>query len=88
MPQFCKFQIADYSLALADEFGAVLRELRLKRGLSQEKLALESGLDRTFISMLERGVRQPTLASIVALSKALGMRPSVLIQKFERNLDS
>jgi transcriptional regulator with XRE-family HTH domain len=71
-------------LALADEFGAVLRELRLNRGLSQEKLAFESGLDRTFISMLERGVRQPTLASIVALSNALGMRPSTLIQKFEK----
>jgi len=77
----------DWSLALADEFGAVLRELRLKQGLSQEKLALECGLDRTFISMLERGVRQPTLASIVALSKALGMRPSALIQRFEKALD-
>jgi len=73
-------------LALSKEFGAVIRELRLKQGLSQEKLAFNSGLDRTFISMIERGITHPSLASIYALSDALGTRGSALLQKLEKNL--
>jgi len=48
-------------------FGTVLRSLRTSAGLSQEELALESGLDRSFISLLERGLRQPTLKTILQL---------------------
>jgi|SRR5690554_1121940 len=60
---------------LPDYFGQVLKECRLKAGLSQEELALESGLDRTYISMLERGVKIPTLSTLVKLSKALSVTP-------------
>ena len=54
-------------------FGEAVRRARSERGVSQETLAFSSGLDRTFISAVERGVRNPSLASIYALADALGM---------------
>jgi transcriptional regulator with XRE-family HTH domain len=40
-------------------------------------------MDRTFVSMLERGVRQPALSSIFALAKALGIAPGELVERAE-----
>lgn len=65
-------------------FGQVLRELRQERGLSQERLALECGLDRTFVSLLERGLRQPTLSSMFTLAKGLGTTLSEMVRRVER----
>lgn len=72
--------------SIQEAFGDVLRELRSRKGLSQEALALDADLDRTFISMLERGVRQPTLTSIFAISQALEIKPSRLLSKVEGKL--
>lgn len=69
--------------SLQKKFGKVLRESRLRKSLSQEDLALECGLDRTFISMLERGIRQPSLSSIFMISDALGIKPSRLVKNVE-----
>ena len=69
---------------LAQAFGRVLRERRLAAGLSQEKLALEAEVDRTFVSLLERGGRQPTLATLWRLAGALGVAPSELVSRVER----
>jgi transcriptional regulator with XRE-family HTH domain len=44
-------------------------------------LALESGIDRTFVSMLERGVRQPALSTVFALSEVLSVSPGALIDR-------
>ena len=74
-------------MTLAKAFGQVLREARKDRGMSQESLALTCGLDRTFISLLERGLRQPTLSSIFALAEALGTTPSVLLEGVEDIVD-
>lgn len=52
-------------------FGSVMRERRQAMGLSQERLADLCSLDRTFISLLERGKRQPSLSTLLALSRAL-----------------
>lgn len=52
-------------------FGDLLRQLREERGLSQAQLALESDVDQTFVSLLERGRRQPTLGTLFALCDAL-----------------
>lgn len=52
-------------------FGQVLRDLRDQRDLSQARLAELTGLDRTYISLLERGLRQPTLGTLLVLAKAL-----------------
>jgi len=60
-------------------FGIVLRDLRRARSMSQETLALESELDRTFISLLERGLRQPSLTTILQLAGPLGVAPQDLV---------
>lgn len=62
-------------------FGKVLRELREGLNLSQERLAFEAGLDRTFVSMLERGKRQPSLTSILMLAKALAVPAHELVHR-------
>ena len=68
---------------LLKSFGSVLRQLRVKKGLSQEGLALEAGLDRTFVSMLERGLRQPSLSSLFAIASALRIRASRIVRLTE-----
>jgi len=62
-------------------FGTLLKELREERGLSQAQLALESELDQTFVSLLERGRRQPTLATFFALCDALRVEPDAVVGK-------
>ena len=64
-------------------FGQILRACRERKGLSQEELALECGLDRTYISLLERGLRQRTISTLFALAKVLGIKPSTLITRLE-----
>lgn len=67
-------------------FGKVLRELRDGNGVSQEKLAEYCDLDRTYISLLERGLRQPTITTIFKLANALNISPSQLIAKVEQQV--
>ena len=71
-------------LSVEDAFGQTLRELRKEKGLSQEDLAHESGLDRTFISLLERGKRQPSLGTTISIANALTLSASELINKVEK----
>ena len=49
-----------------------LRRLRVGRGLSQEDLATDAGIDRTYVSRLERGLENPTVATLEQLADALG----------------
>src|SRR5215472_6882784 len=49
-----------------------LRRLRVARGLSQENLAVDAGIDRTYVSRLERGLENPTVAVLEQLAVALG----------------
>jgi transcriptional regulator with XRE-family HTH domain len=67
-------------------FGQVLREHRTARGISQENLALSADVDRTFVSQMERGIRQPTITTLIKLSGALGVQPSTLVARMERLL--
>ena len=67
-------------------FGKVLRELRDGNNISQEKLAEYCDLDRTYISLLERGKRQPTITTIFKLAKALNISPSEMIAKVEQQV--
>lgn len=64
--------------------GTVLRAARERAGLTQEELAQEAGLDRSYISQLENGRKGPTLFVWMLLCDALGTSPSRLIQKLER----
>jgi transcriptional regulator with XRE-family HTH domain len=69
--------------ALKEPFGTVVRKFRLERGLSQEALSFESGLDRSYLSEIERGLFAPSLAAIEALAGALGVRASELVKAAE-----
>ena len=67
----------------SEAFGQVLRTLRLERGLSQEALALEAGIQRNYVSLIERGINQPTITIIFKLATALEVQPSQLIELVE-----
>lgn len=69
---------ADY-LAL----GAAIKEARKQRGLSQEALGLESGLDRTYVSSVERGKRNLSFNSLTTLARTLEIKPSELLKRWE-----
>ncbi len=62
-------------------FGLVLRRLRQGCGLSQEALGFESGYHRTYISLLERGRKSPSLETLFNLSGALKIDPAELIRQ-------
>jgi len=60
-------------------FGKRLVELRKKKGWSQEKLALESGIARSYLSGVERGQRNIALINICKLASTLEVRPANLM---------
>lgn len=66
---------------LENIFGQILKEMRSENHMSQEKLAEYGDLDRTYISLLERGLRQPTLTTLFKLSSALNTTPQELIRR-------
>ena len=65
--------------AYAEDFGSAVRSLRQEKGWSQEDLGFEAEMDRTYVSGIERGVRNPTLTTMWRLAKALGVNPSELL---------
>ncbi|MCR9253571.1 MAG: helix-turn-helix domain-containing protein [bacterium] len=67
-------------------FGNTLKSVREERSLSQEKLALNVGLHPTYISLLERGKRQPSLTVIFKLAKELGYSASKFVELVERGV--
>lgn len=66
---------------LQKNFGNRVRELRNQRGWSQEEFAERCGVDRTYISGIERGVRNPTLIVINEISSGFGIEMSELFKK-------
>lgn len=64
---------------LLNNFGVRVRSARLALGLSQEKMALDCGLDRTYVSSVERGKRNVSLVNIHKLASALGVTASDLL---------
>lgn len=63
------------------QVGANVRRFRQRKGWSQEQLAFESGLHRTYISGVERGARNPTVLVVSELAQALSVRPSQLLEE-------
>lgn len=72
-------QIDDLNL----RFGQVVRHYRGLAGLSQEDLADAAGLHRTYVSLLERGQRNPSLYVILTLAAALGIPAFKLVAEIE-----
>ncbi len=73
----------DQGNILGKAFGIILSHLRRSVGLSQEQLGFESGYHRTYISLLERGKKSPSLQTIFDLSKALNIDPTEFIKHVE-----
>lgn len=69
---------------LEEKFGLILKRLRTAKGFTQEQLADECELDRTYISLLERGLRQPTLTTLFKLSQVLETNASSIIKELEK----
>lgn len=65
-------------------FGQAVRRKRERLGMSQEKLGEKAKLDRTYISGIERGVRNPTLNTIWKLADTLSTTPSALLRAAEK----
>jgi len=65
--------------------GEAIRELREQRGVSQERLGLDSGVHRNYIGGIERAERRPTVATMATLAVTLGIRPSELIARAEEH---
>jgi DNA-binding XRE family transcriptional regulator len=70
-------------LTIEEAFGEVIRELRKAQNFSQEKLAEASNLDRSFISLLECGHKQPSLITIFQIAKAFNLPASRILSLTE-----
>lgn len=61
--------------------GLNLRKYRRELGLTQEAFAFQSGIDRTYISGIERGVRNPTIVILEEIAQALGISTAKLLEE-------
>ena len=68
---------------LVRKFGRIVRRRRQHAGVSQEALADRAGLHRTYISLLERGLRNPSLTVVSKLARALGTSMTSLVAELE-----
>ncbi len=68
--------------------GMVIKNVREKKGLSQEVVSGLADIGRTHLSAIERGERKPTLETFFKLSDALSIKPSILMQKIEELVDT
>ena len=64
--------------------GRNVRAARLARGLSQEQLAFEAEMKRSYLSDLERGTRNPSVRALGRLAQALGVEPPELLRRSEQ----
>lgn len=69
------------SAELCEKLAAEVKELRAEMGLSQEALALSAGVDRTYVSQLERGIANPSLAILCRIADAMGTELTVSFKK-------
>lgn len=69
---------------IAKVFGKAAQDRRLEAGMSQETLSFETGLERSYISRLERGLSQPTLLALLKLAKGLGCDSGELVASAEK----
>lgn len=68
-------------------FGEELRKAREKAGLTQEQLAFKAGVHRTYVSLLERDLKSPTLNTLFRLCAAMAISASKLIAKVEKDMN-
>jgi transcriptional regulator with XRE-family HTH domain len=68
-------------------FGEVLRHLRQEKQISQEKFAEKCGLHRTYISLLERGLKSPTISTVFRIASQLDIPPHQFIHLIELKME-
>lgn len=68
-------------------FGKVLRTLRRDAGLTQEELSFRADIERNYVSLIERGINQPTIRVIFKLATALNTKPSTIFAMVEREVE-
>jgi len=66
-------------------FGDRVRELRLRKSLSQEELAFRAGIHRNYLGGIERGERNPCLNNILSIAYALDVSPAELFSNFKKS---
>jgi transcriptional regulator with XRE-family HTH domain len=76
------------SPSISKLFGAAVRQRRMAAGLSQEALAERAGLHPTYVSMVERGVRNPTLDVAARIAKALKVGLPKLVEEAQQRRGS
>lgn len=69
--------------SILQNFGQLIVKRRKAQGISQEELAHRASLDRTYVSGLERGVRNPSLTAIVKVAQGLGITTDKLLKGLE-----
>lgn len=76
-----------WGAAIRNAFGATVRAVRQQNGISQEELALRTGLDRSYVGQVERGERNLTLENIYKLADGLGVPPASLLRELNQSLN-
>lgn len=69
-------------------FGKVLRKRRIAAGFTQEQLAHEAELQRNYVSLMERGINQPTITTLLKLSKPLGCSAAEIVDDVEQLVEN
>jgi transcriptional regulator with XRE-family HTH domain len=69
---------------LARRFGVLVRQLRLEKGLSQERLAELCGMHRNYIGAIERAERTPSIVAADKIARALGTTVAEMFAELER----
>jgi len=67
--------------------GETIRELRQSEGIAQEKLANLAEIDRTYMSAIERGLKNPSVKIIFQIAEGLGINPSEIIAELENRFN-
>jgi transcriptional regulator with XRE-family HTH domain len=73
-------------IKILKSLGYLARKHRENLGISQEELAMRSNLDRTYISGIERGVRNPSLTALLSLANGLKINVSNLLEGLETQI--
>lgn len=69
------------------QFSALLRKERIDHGFSQKKLANATHLDRTFISLMERGLRGPSFTTVFLITNALSIPTGAFIDAIQEGVN-
>jgi transcriptional regulator with XRE-family HTH domain len=77
------FTVEKVDTPLQQQFGNLVRRRRVAAGVSQEALAAKAGLHRTYISLLERGLRMPSIEVVRKLAVALETTMASLMAELE-----